>query len=351
MPRNVTILGLFDEPAEGPAPAPQALERLRGLGLSSEHMSVLTNVPVPARQLGTGLRSGWARWGLAPVALLGALGGLAIGLFFTAGTTLLYQVIQGRQPIVSAPPSLIIIFEMVMLGMMWATFGGFILINRLPVFGRPPYDTAITEGEVGVLVQVRPELAAETESVLRQAGAKAVERFEPERRRRLDTWSGAVLGLVAVATLVIGLVLLVSYDVIKIDFPTQMAEQLSTAPQAGPRLAAPPLAVPVEGPSLVDGQAGTQRLPSDANSLQRGRVLYDIDCALCHSAGGVGNGPIGGYFSKRPVAFTSDLMASMTDSHIFAVITQGYGSMPRLSENLMLDERWDVINYVRSLRK
>jgi mono/diheme cytochrome c family protein len=33
------------------------------------------------------------------------------------------------------------------------------------------------------------------------------------------------------------------------------------------------------------------------------------------------------------------------------VITQGRGAMPSISENLDVADRWDVINFVRTLKK
>jgi mono/diheme cytochrome c family protein len=40
-----------------------------------------------------------------------------------------------------------------------------------------------------------------------------------------------------------------------------------------------------------------------------------------------------------------------SDQHIFLVLTRGWGLMPSMAENLSPVERWDVVNYVRSLTK
>jgi hypothetical protein len=48
---------------------------------------------------------------------------------------------------------------------------------------------------------------------------------------------------------------------------------------------------------------------------------------------------------------TGDTVRGLSDTQIFLVITQGFGPMPSLAENLSAVERWDLVNYVRSLQK
>ena len=42
-------------------------------------------------------------------------------------------------------------------------------------------------------------------------------------------------------------------------------------------------------------------------------------------------------------------VAAFADDAIYTFVTQGIGAMPPLRENLSERERWDVINYLRSL--
>src|SRR3990172_2591958 len=58
-----------------------------------------------------------------------------------------------------------------------------------------------------------------------------------------------------------------------------------------------------------------------------------------------------GLFLPKPANLTGEAVQSLSDAEIFLVITQGRGLMPSLAENLSPVERWDVINYVRSLKK
>jgi len=145
--------------------------------------------------------------------------------------------------------------------------------------------------------------------------------------------------------------MLVAFAVITLPLPDQMGNQISTADQQGPRLAAPAAAVPIQGPELIAGEPATQPLPSTPDSIQRGQVSFGVTCSLCHGAGGLGDGGLSHYFDPKPVDLTSDAIQHLTDNEIFTIISQGRGTMPSLAETLKVSARWDVVNYVRKLKK
>jgi mono/diheme cytochrome c family protein len=72
---------------------------------------------------------------------------------------------------------------------------------------------------------------------------------------------------------------------------------------------------------------------------------------MCHGETGVGNGKLSGFFNPKPFDLTSPQVQNLPDSEIFMVLTQGRGQMPSLAENLSVSDRWDVVNYVRTLKK
>jgi hypothetical protein len=61
-------------------------------------------------------------------------------------------------------------------------------------------------------------------------------------------------------------------------------------------------------------------------------------------------GPIAPFLlNARPANLTSDVVQAKSDGSIFLTITHGVaGKMPPLNENLLVPERWDVVNYVRT---
>jgi mono/diheme cytochrome c family protein len=339
---EVQLLGLFHEAT----PTADTIDQLRKLGVSDEKITVMSGIPYRAEILGRPR----PRRGVGLITLVGSVLGLLTGLFLTAGLFLLYPLVQGGQPIVPIPPSLIILFELTMLGTMWAAFFGFLNANRLPVFTSQVYDPRITEGHIGVLARVDEALADRVESILKENGAHHLRREAGVEQLdiRLVVFRAAVPVLILVLAVV---TILIAYDVLKISFPTQMEHQDSIAYGQGPRLAAPAAAIPVQGPVLIAGQPASEPIPATAGSLQRGQVLFGINCALCHGSGGAGNGTVGAFFSPKPADLTSDTVQGLSDNEIFLAITQGFGLMPSLAENLSPVERWDVINYVRSLKK
>jgi mono/diheme cytochrome c family protein len=71
---------------------------------------------------------------------------------------------------------------------------------------------------------------------------------------------------------------------------------------------------------------------------------------MCHGPEGRGNGTLSGYYTPPPADLTSDRVQALSDQQIFMVLTQGWGLMPSMAENLSPVDRWNVINHIRSLR-
>ncbi len=151
--------------------------------------------------------------------------------------------------------------------------------------------------------------------------------------------------------------LLFNYRIIHIQWPSMMAIQPSYRAMEDP-LPLPARSVPIQGAAFVPG-AGAPANPTaaDAASIARGKFLYDLTCALCHGAAGKGDGAFTQYFTKKPADLTTASVSSLSDGEIFLVITNGISPsdgtlvMPDLRENLSVADRWDVVNYVRSLEK
>jgi len=119
--------------------------------------------------------------------------------------------------------------------------------------------------------------------------------------------------------------------------------------QEGPRLSPPQGAIPIQGEAVLGDEFPINPITSDDTSLQRGQILYDVHCALCHGLQGLGNGPLAEHFQRIPVDLAGSAAVNEFDGSVYLVILQGFGQMPSLSENLTIRERWDVVNYVRTL--
>lgn len=149
--------------------------------------------------------------------------------------------------------------------------------------------------------------------------------------------------------------MLFMYDVIKINWRSNMEVQASNRPQEGPRKWAPADSVSYEMPSIPKtGDLPTNPVSADAVSLARGQQLYLNNCSVCHGPQGKGDGQVTQFWkadAKRPANLTEPRIGQQTDGALYLTIAQGFGVMPPLRENVNVRERWDVVNYVRSLSK
>lgn len=144
--------------------------------------------------------------------------------------------------------------------------------------------------------------------------------------------------------------LLITYQIVTVVFPTDMQFQPSVDYQEGPRLQPPPGAVSITGQTLAIDTVPSNPVPTDEISLQRGEILYSLHCELCHGNDGKGDGPLEGFYEDRsPSDLTARNITAQFDGSLFRTLSQGLGQMPGMQENLTSRERWDVINYVRSL--
>ena len=149
----------------------------------------------------------------------------------------------------------------------------------------------------------------------------------------------------------LGIMELFAFDVIKINWITFMQIQPAFQPMSQP-LPVPTDAIPVEGAAYsLNLGVPSNPVTADQTSIKRGEELYIINCALCHGTDGKGNGPIASHLQNKPFDLTSFPIHSFTDGGIFFIISTGVDEkMPALNENLTVHERWDVVNYMRTLK-
>ncbi len=147
----------------------------------------------------------------------------------------------------------------------------------------------------------------------------------------------------------------------RIGWFSTMRHQRSVKPYAMP-LAPVPGTVPVTGVEIDSlGAAEADRLANPrartSESINRGAWVYETYCLVCHGAGGDGDGPIsttaGGPFPGIRSLVDAPARARR-DGYIYGVVINaqgmGRGLMPRYGDKIRGDDRWDVVNYVRTLQ-
>jgi mono/diheme cytochrome c family protein len=117
-----------------------------------------------------------------------------------------------------------------------------------------------------------------------------------------------------------------------------------------------------------DFSKNTWELPEDADktknpvtttpeSIAKGKELYhDRDkgnCIFCHGETGAGNEANLPRLRRKPADLTNkERMTAMTDGELFWKITKGImGIMPAGERRMNEEERWHVVNYIRTLVK
>jgi len=146
----------------------------------------------------------------------------------------------------------------------------------------------------------------------------------------------------------------------RIGWFSTMRHQRSIKPYARP-IPPVPGTVPVSGgevmPSLTTADRLVNARTRTSESINRGRFLYETYCLVCHGESGRGDGPIssaagGPYFGVR--SLVNDTIARRSDGYVYAVVVNGQmmgrGLMPVYGDKVRGDDRWDLVNYVRTLQ-
>jgi hypothetical protein len=157
------ILGLF-ETADTAADAGDSLKQA---DISPNDFDFMTDAPYPEGAFGE--REERHRLYVFP--LCGALIGLTVGILLTTMTQMAYPLVQGGKPILSMPPMAVVTYESTMLTAIIFTIIGIIFESRLPRMKVGLYDTRITEGLIGVLVNVEEDRLSSISEILSGAGA------------------------------------------------------------------------------------------------------------------------------------------------------------------------------------
>jgi mono/diheme cytochrome c family protein len=95
----------------------------------------------------------------------------------------------------------------------------------------------------------------------------------------------------------------------------------------------------------------TNPFPPTQESLAIGQRVYtETGCHLCHGVTGRGDGPAGLALRPPPADFRVHMAAGHTDAQLFTWLSEGMPNtaMPPFMDKLTVEERWHVLNYIRT---
>ncbi len=107
------------------------------------------------------------------------------------------------------------------------------------------------------------------------------------------------------------------------------------------------------GSWVAPAKADTHKNPYKGNSkaTDAGKKLYNQLCVICHGNKGKGDGLAGMGLNPRPSNFTKASVQQQTDGAIYWKMTEGKAPMAPYKEILTEEQRWQLVNFIRSLDK
>jgi hypothetical protein len=174
MSEQKTFLALFADID----PAVDAIDQLREIGVNDDEMNVISGIPVSDRILGRP-----HIWSNVPrLAMGGAVLGMAFGLFLAGGITHFYPLQVDGQALFAGAKTVVLVFEMTMLGMLASTFIGVFLDSSFPSYRPKEYIPEISDGKIAILYSVDEDKQKQVEKALNSLGAESI---TPAERRPL----------------------------------------------------------------------------------------------------------------------------------------------------------------------
>jgi mono/diheme cytochrome c family protein len=89
----------------------------------------------------------------------------------------------------------------------------------------------------------------------------------------------------------------------------------------------------------------------NASSIAAGQKVYLKRCAACHGNAGNGDGPDAADLGIHPAKLSDPAVREQTDGELFWKVTVGKKPMPGYGSRLSATDRWNVINYLRTLAR
>jgi mono/diheme cytochrome c family protein len=87
------------------------------------------------------------------------------------------------------------------------------------------------------------------------------------------------------------------------------------------------------------------------DSIAAGQKIYSKTCSLCHGKSGDADGPAVIELNIHPARLSDPQLDTESDGSLFWKITTGNKPMPAYGKRLSETDRWNLVNYIRTLPK
>lgn len=173
---KVVHMALFKE--EELDHAAESITRLRLLGVQDKDISVISGIPFSEKILDRPMS--WTNVGRIGIA--GAVLGFIASLLFNFGTPFLYPLRVADMPIFfPIPTSIVVTFELTMLGLLISTFIGVFVETISPSFGPNGYHRKVSDGHIAILFSGPMDLDQQFHTTFAELGATLEHDVEEEK--------------------------------------------------------------------------------------------------------------------------------------------------------------------------
>jgi mono/diheme cytochrome c family protein len=94
----------------------------------------------------------------------------------------------------------------------------------------------------------------------------------------------------------------------------------------------------------------TNPVSGNSDVTKAGKKIFQQNCAICHGTKGKGDGIAGMSLKPRPTNLTLDKVQAQSDGALFWKITEGRAPMASYKDTFKENERWSLVNYMRTLK-
>ena len=109
----------------------------------------------------------------------------------------------------------------------------------------------------------------------------------------------------------------------------------------------------MSGKWLSPAASGAKKNPiaPTPDSIAAGQKIYSKTCVMCHGKTGDADGPAVIELNIHPAKLSDPKLANESDGSLFWKITTGKKPMPTYGKRLSETDRWNLVNYIRTLPK
>ena len=87
------------------------------------------------------------------------------------------------------------------------------------------------------------------------------------------------------------------------------------------------------------------------DSIAAGQKIYSKTCLMCHGKSGDADGPAVIELNIHPAMLSDPQLNTESDGSLFWKITTGRKPMPAFGRRLSETDRWNLVNYIRTIPK